>query len=85
MTPMANTAAAEGAAQEAKRRSVWAQTLRMLVRRRIVTVGIGLVVGGFLVAVLAPLLTFLAPILALGARRLRRQGCGHARMLFSLP
>ena len=53
---MANTAAAEGAAQEAKRRSVWAQTLRMLVRRRIVAVGIGLVVGGFLVAVFAPLL-----------------------------
>jgi peptide/nickel transport system permease protein len=53
---MGNTASLEGVPREAKGRPVWVQSLRMLVRRRIVVVGIGLVVGGFLVAVLAPLL-----------------------------
>ena len=74
MAPMANTATAEGAVKEAKGRPVWVQSLRMLVRRRIVVVGIGLVIGGFLVAVLAPLLASHNPNELTIADRLRPPG-----------
>jgi len=43
--------------EERRDTAAWVKLLKMLVRRRIVIVGMGLVVGAFLVALLAPFLT----------------------------
>ena len=51
--------------------AAWAQTLRLLMRRRIVVVGIALVAAAFLVALLAPLLTRHNPMELEIAARLR--------------
>lgn len=57
MTLTAKTEIANTHRKESTGGAVWVQSLRMLSRRRIVLIGLGLVAGGFLVAVLAPLLT----------------------------
>jgi len=44
---------AQATHEERKARPAWVQSLKMLVRRRIVIIGMGLVVGAFLVALLA--------------------------------
>lgn len=54
MSDHARTGPEESTAPAAADRSVWRQSLRMLLRRRIVILGIGLVVAAFLVALLAP-------------------------------
>ena len=51
--------------------AAWAQTLRLLMRRRIVVVGMALVAAAFLVALLAPLLTRHNPMELEIAARLR--------------
>jgi len=51
--------------------AAWAQTLRLLMRRRIVVVGIALVAAAFLLALLAPLLTRHNPMELEIAARLR--------------
>jgi len=51
--------------------TAWAQTLRLLMRRRIVVVGMALVAAAFLVALLAPLLTRHNPMKLEIAARLR--------------
>ncbi|MGD0264753.1 MAG: ABC transporter permease [Candidatus Methylomirabilota bacterium] len=51
--------------------TAWAQTLRLLMRRRIVVVGMALVAAAFLVALLAPLLTRHNPMELEIAARLR--------------
>ncbi len=57
--------------------AIWAQTLRMLVRRRIVVVGIGLVAAAFLVALVAPLLARQNPMELDVASRLRPPNQAH--------
>jgi peptide/nickel transport system permease protein len=61
----------EAAGQRSNGGAVWVPSLRMLARRRIVLVGIGLVAGGFLVALLAPLLASHNPMELSIADRLR--------------
>ncbi len=57
--------------------AAWVQTVRMLVRRRIVVVGVALVGAAFLVAVLAPLLTRHNPMELNVAARLRPPSAAH--------
>ncbi len=67
------------AAEQPPRRDVapWVQSARMLVKRRIVVVGIGLVAAAFLVALLAPLLTRHNPMELNVAARLRAPSAVH--------
>jgi len=58
-------------ADTSRDRTTWAQTLRLLVRRRIVVAGMGLVAGAFLVALLAPILAAHNPMELNIAERLR--------------
>jgi peptide/nickel transport system permease protein len=62
---------AQATHEERKARPAWVQSLKMLVRRRIVIIGMGLVVGAFLVALLAPLLAAHNPMELNIAARLR--------------
>ncbi len=64
-------------AASARGEAPWVQTFRMLVRRRIVVVGIALVASAFLVALLAPLLTRQSPMELDVASRLRPPSQGH--------
>ena len=74
MAPMPETEQTGAVARKSTSGAVWVQSLRMLARRRIVLVGIGLVAGGFLVAVLAPLLASHNPNELNIASRLRSPG-----------
>ncbi len=57
--------------------AIWTQTFRMLVRRRIVVVGIALVVAAFLIALSAPLITGQNPMELDVASRLRPPSQAH--------
>ena len=74
MAPMAKTDQASAGTKGSTGGAVWVQSLRMLTRRRIVVIGIGLVAGGLLVAVFAPLLTSHNPNELNIADRLRPPG-----------
>lgn len=58
-------------AETSRDQATWAQTLRLLARRRIVVVGLALVATAFLVGLLAPLLTRHSPLDLDIAARLR--------------
>jgi peptide/nickel transport system permease protein len=66
-----NADRAQATHEERRERSAWVQSLTMLVRRRIVIIGMGLVAGAFLVALLAPFLTAHNPMELNIAARLR--------------
>ena len=68
---MMSAGKAQATHDERRDRAAWVKSLKMLVRRRIVIIGMGLVVGAFLVALFAPLLTAHNPMELNIATRLR--------------
>jgi len=61
MTPTQSAASPSATPEPAPRRSTRTQVVRMLLRRRIVLVGLGLVAAAFLIALAAPFLSLQSP------------------------